>query len=612
MQRKENQMKVDIYNILFIAGLLFLTMSAACSSQKSGGTVTGKFVLPKSIQGIREDTQFRDICIGNGHGWMSMRPMKNGKVTSQESCFGCMPNIRNHICEMKDYQNYVSQKDSKDSNDSLHEVSKDDIYVSESKSPSEEENNKIYPVSNNATISINATVTLKEISGKKYRTYAYNSQIPGPLLKVKQGSVIFVNFTNKLDVETSVHWHGLRLSNKYDGAPYVTQNPVMPGESFLYELRFPDAGIFWYHSHVREDAQQELGLYGNIFVIPKADDYFNRADREEFLMLDDILILGETIPPFRKSNVNHALMGRFGNIMLINGKTNYSLMAGKGDLARLYITNAANARTFNFSVEKTKLKITGTDIGKFEREFFSDGIVIAPGERYIAEAFFNESGTYTIYNKNPDKAYEIGKIIVSGNLSGDDSQAAYQKKLDEFLSLKENPDIKNEILNYGKYFDGKPDYRINLSINFPDLEGQHGAFNDYDNNIEWEDDMMDINMYADNGSLSWMLIDSETNKSGTQLMYSIKAGDVKKIRLLNDINSVHPMQHPIHLHGQRFLVLEQDGIRSDNLAWKDTVLVPKGSYADILVDFSNPGLWMMHCHIAEHLQSGMMAMFDVE
>ena len=94
--------------------------------------------------------------------------------------------------------------------------------------------------------------------------------------------------------------------------------------------------------------------------------------------------------------------------------------------------------------------------------------------------------------------------------------------------------------------------------------------------------------------------------------YKVKKGEIKKIQIFNNPKSMHPMQHPIHIHGQRFLVLSVDGRENENLAWKDTVLVPAGSTVDILVDFSNPGTWMMHCHIAEHLHSGMMSAFTVE
>jgi FtsP/CotA-like multicopper oxidase with cupredoxin domain len=88
-------------------------------------------------------------------------------------------------------------------------------------------------------------------------------------------------------------------------------------------------------------------------------------------------------------------------------------------------------------------------------------------------------------------------------------------------------------------------------------------------------------------------------------------GDVVKIRIFNDPETIHPMNHPFHVHGQRYLVLSLDGVPNENLVWKDTAIVPVGTTMDILIDITNPGEWMMHCHIAEHLHAGMMMSFTV-
>ena len=134
---------------------------------------------------------------------------------------------------------------------------------------------------------------------------------------------------------------------------------------------------------------------------------------------------------------------------------------------------------------------------------------------------------------------------------------------------------------------------------------------DHKTTIEWEDEMEMMNKMSTSESLTWVLQDSNKNKN-MDIDLDFKVGDKVKIRLFNDPNSKHPMQHPIHFHGQRFLVLEKDGVKSDNLVWKDTVLVPVGSSVDILLDVTNPGEWMAHCHIAEHLEAGMMMSFNVE
>ena len=154
-----------------------------------------------------------------------------------------------------------------------------------------------------------------------------------------------------------------------------------------------------------------------------------------------------------------------------------------------------------------------------------------------------------------------------------------------------------------------------------DMNGGHGAdmqsmksdssmdMNDHENEsqpIEWEDEMPRMNAMSNEENTHWILRDVNSGKEGFDIDYQANVGDIKKIRLFNNPESDHPMQHPIHLHGQRFLVLSEDGMFNDNLAWKDTVLVPTGKTVDILVEFSNPGNWAMHCHILEHAEAGMI------
>jgi FtsP/CotA-like multicopper oxidase with cupredoxin domain len=96
------------------------------------------------------------------------------------------------------------------------------------------------------------------------------------------------------------------------------------------------------------------------------------------------------------------------------------------------------------------------------------------------------------------------------------------------------------------------------------------------------------------------------------IAWSFELGDVVRLRIRNQPASMHPMHHPMHLHGQRFLVLERDGVRNENFVWKDTAVIPLGSVVDLLVEMSNPGDWMLHCHISEHLETGMKMVFRVE
>jgi len=443
-----------------------------------------------------------------------------------------------------------------------------------------------YTLENGSVFSITAAPTTWKLEGSDVvlNAFAYNNQIPGPLLKVKQGTTIFINFTNKIPMNTTIHWHGLRHKNKDDGVPGVTQDFVVSGQGYTYELQFPDSGLYWYHPHVREDIQQEKGLYGAILVESTEK---NDAAQEEVLILDDVLIEGTDFSPFSEVT-NFALMGRFGNILLINGKTDYTLSVNQCEPLRLYVNNVANVRPFNLSIENTELTIIGTDLG-FIKPYTKNSLVIAPAERYIIDVTFPKPGTYLLINKNPSKSYVLGKINVQ----------------ESNIQCTPTKNAAPNLPDYTSYLNKKPDYEFRLSLEMPAMEMPH----EEKQPIEWEDTMFELNRVHHNKLITWIIEDTTSKKKNMDLIHEVKLGSVKKIRIINDKNSEHPMQHPIHLHGQRFLVLVENGKSNQHLGWKDTVLVPAGSTIDILVEFTNPGDWMMHCHIAEHLESGMMMMF---
>ena len=125
--------------------------------------------------------------------------------------------------------------------------------------------------------------------------------------------------------------------------------------------------------------------------------------------------------------------------------------------------------------------------------------------------------------------------------------------------------------------------------------------------------MVDVNRMTTPANMRWKLVDGETGAENAQIDWTFRVGDQVKIRLVNEMDSDHPMPHPFHVHGAgRFLIIARDDIPEPNLVWKDTVLVRTGETVDILLDVTNPGRWMAHCHIAEHHESGMMFSFNVE
>ena len=467
------------------------------------------------------------------------------------------------------------------------------------------------------TLDLEAAPVRRTIHGHTYIMYGFNNQYPGPLIDVAQKSTITVNFTNRTDWPTTLHWHGVRLDNRFDGVPGVTQDPVSPGESFQYRIFFRDAGLYWYHPHHREDIQQELGLYGNMLVRSPEPDFFNDVHREEVLMLDDLLVQDGELFPFGEEATTHALMGRFGNVLLVNGEPGYRLDVNRGEVVRFFLTNVSNTRTFNLGFGGARIKVVGSDLGKFERESWAESVVIAPAERYIVEVLFEETTALTNRVQVLDhsfgsffaEVYELGIIDVS-------NEDARRVLADTFSSLREHADVVRDIGPYRESFARPVDHELWFTISVsglpPKLMQRMRADSIYFTPVEWSGTMPMMNFPSTSREVEWILRDVATGKENMDIDWSFELGDVVKIRLVNDRDAIHAMQHPFHIHGQRFLVLSRNGAPNDNLVWKDTMLLTVGETADILLEISNPGRWMAHCHIAEHLETGMKLVFTAE
>jgi FtsP/CotA-like multicopper oxidase with cupredoxin domain len=478
---------------------------------------------------------------------------------------------------------------------------------------------RVVEMADGDTLQLEASLVRRTIAGKEFVMMGYNRMYPGPLIRADRGSKVVVEFTNNITMPTTIHWHGLRLDNAFDGVPFITQDPVETGESFTYELKFPDTGMYWYHPHVREDVQQDLGLYGNMLVDPTVDDFYAPVNREATLVLDDILLDDTGLIPFGESAPSHALMGRFGNVMLTNGVTDYRFEAKKGEVVRFYITNVANSRTFNVVFDGAPIKIVADDVSKYERERMVGSVVIAPAERYIVDVYFPESREYTITNTIQAINHFRGEFYPHTDTLG--TVAVAEEPADEdyseaFSEERVNEDVISDIDQYRPYFDAEPDINLTLTIRIRNLPLPIVRMMEVDTlyvpPMEFNDTMPMMNWLSSGEQVEWILRDTDTGKENMDIDWSFQTGDVVKIRVFNDPESFHPMNHPFHIHGQRFLITQIDGVPNTNLAWKDTAIVPVGSTMDFLVDMSNPGTWMAHCHIAEHLHSGMMLNFTVE
>ena len=493
---------------------------------------------------------------------------------------------------------------------------------------------EILHIADGDTVALEARIVKRRIGGRTFVMYGFNGQYPGPLLRVAQNTKIVIRFTNSIDLPSTIHWHGLRLENRFDGVPDVTQPPVPPGGEFIYEVVFPDAGLYWYHPHVREDIQQDGGLYGNMMVDPARPDYFGPATREEFLMVDDLLVDGDELLPYGRDAANFTIMGRFGNVMLVNGEERYAANVRPGEVVRFFVTNVSNTRSYNLSFAGHDMKLVGTDLSRFQREMMVESLVISPAERYIVDVRFPAAGTYALLNQVQVVDHMRGTFYAAvDTLGAVVVEGPAVEEADALLSshsiMRTDAVLEAELAQYRPHFDRPVDHELLLTVDIQGLPILVQQFISIDTiyrpPVEWTDGMPNMNWLSTSNEVRWILRDvtgygtdaADTGEApagapeNADIDWRFRLGDVVKIRLRNDADAFHPMHHPIHLHGQRFLVLSRDGVENRNLAWKDTVLVPVGSTVDLLMEASNPGEWMIHCHIAEHLDAGMMGSFTV-
>ncbi|MFZ5475273.1 MAG: multicopper oxidase family protein [Myxococcota bacterium] len=397
---------------------------------------------------------------------------------------------------------------------------------------------------------------------------AYNGLVPGPVIEVERGQTLRVNFTNGLDYETTVHWHGLRVPDEMDGAIRM-MDMVMPGHSFTYEFEIQDTGFYWYHPHMATEQDLERGLYGMI-VARHPDE--PRVGCEMPIVLDDVLLDDDgQIEP--KDTEHMQLMGRLGNLLLTNGRANRRVEVKAGEPTILRLVNAANARFWDLSVEGHLLRVLATDGGWLAEPVEVERIQLAPGER----------------------------VIVAVDFSGDPG--------DEFRLLNDRVQLHDEDAHMSEVDPMGDGTNPVMGFVIGDEAGTP---------MELALPQDDAPSLADPGTTAHQWVLDEDMMNGIVTVDGYSYPDVPLLSVPGpaltafEVQNDSEMHHPFHLHGNRFQVLSIDGAAPELTGWKDTFDIPPYATVRFASKLDNPGEWMYHCHILEHAELGMAGFMTVE
>lgn len=389
--------------------------------------------------------------------------------------------------------------------------------------------------------------------------WMYNASIPGPLLDARVGDKLIVHFKNSLPESTTIHWHGVRLPAAMDGTAMM-QKPIEPGGTFTYEFVLKDAGLFWYHPHMRSDVQVHAGLYG---VIRVRGDHEPEVEREEILVLDD-LTLAKDGSIVMDLDDESKMMGRGGDTLLVNGVARPTFRIRSGSRVRLRLLNAANGRFFNVALPGHTFRVIGGDAGLLPQPYDTDHVLVAPGERWDVVVVPRSSGPLSLVADPYDQGHDSGKTpakpLATFELVGEAmAPKALPATFPAIAHLADQPTDHTLVLNE-KIVGAEVVFTINDKT-YPDVP-----------------------------------------------MLSIPKGATRAFEVRNDAE----MDHPFHLHGFFFDVVQIDGKPASRILRKDTVIVPKKSSLKFVTRFDEPGTWVYHCHILEHAETGMLGEVEVK
>jgi len=426
-------------------------------------------------------------------------------------------------------------------------------------------------------VASNGAVKFARGQASPTRVMHYNQSVPGPLLRLAQGRETVIRFDNALDEASSVHWHGLRIDNAMDGVPGMTQQAVEPGASFEYRLAPPDAGTYWYHTHQRSWAQLALGLAG-VLIVEEANPPL--VDQDLVFAIDDWRLDEDMQFDTQSLGAMHdwAHAGRLGNVITVNGQTETSYPVAQGERLRLRVVNIANARVMDLLFNEPQISVIAIDGQPVEPYALQDGkLRLAPGQRVdlIIDMMSGAGQRSLVELVIGEYAYEIASFDYAGAVRR-------AQPLATPIRLEPNPlqrlRLPDEFLHVPMRMQGGAMGGMRAAI----YQGRE---------MDVRELVRERQIWAINGVAGL----------AQEPLFRVERGTAVSL----DVDNDNRWPHAMHLHGHHFIYNGSPGI------WRDTALFAGGEQGSMRFIADNPGKWLIHCHMVEHMAGGMVTWFEV-